>query len=152
MSLSTQSVSNECAKNKEDISFMLSTSNFCLWNTLWFFWQGIVPIYRSVFWCNCVLCMSSAEHFSSCFSRGRASLVKALFILQSHNSQAASCEDAVLCLKYSVRYQKVRCITFLWHMERSKSQIWMFIILRVKACFYFETGIKSFFKAAWENI
>ncbi len=99
--------------------------NFLSLNTLHCIWQGIVPIRRSVFWCNCVRCMSTAVHLSSSLGWGQASPEECFIhfaVAWKPNSLLRRCSSPLPKIQYRVLKIWCKACTILWNSVMGKSE------------------------------
>lgn len=109
--------------------------HFLSLNTLHCIWQGIVPIRRSVFWCNCVRCMSTAVHLSSCLGWGQASPEECFIhfaVAWKPNSLLWRCSSPLPKIKY--RVLKIWCKACTLFLDLSNGEVWMLVALGLEAC------------------
>lgn len=99
-------------------------------NTLHCIWQGIVPIRRSVFWCNCVRCMSTAVHLSSRLGWGQASPEECFIhfaVAWKPNSLLQRCSSPLP----EIQYQVLKSLMQSMHnsLALSNGEVWMLVAL-----------------------
>lgn len=108
--------------------------HFLLLNTLHCIWQGIVPIRRSVFWCNCVRCMSTAVHLSSRLGWGQASPEECFIhfaVAWKPNSLLRRCSSPLP----EIQYQVLKSLMQSMHnsLALSNGEVWMLVALCLEA-------------------